>query len=76
MGIFDGIETEGRRGPECPIAIIEQALDKDDRSALARVLADRAIDGTLIYKRLVAAGHKPGKDSVQRHRRGACGCKP
>lgn len=77
MGIFDGIETEAqRRGPECGVSIAAAKLDKTDREALERVLADPNIPGTLIAKRLVAAGFKVGQDTVPRHRRGACGCKP
>ena len=76
MGIFDGIEDEAqRRGPECGVSLLRAKLDKADAAALERVLADHSIPGTLIKKRLAAAGHTIGHDTVQRHRRGACGCK-
>lgn len=76
MGIFDGIEDEVRRGPECRVVLLRARLDKDDLEAFDRVLGDATIPATLIARRLTAAGHMIKDESLARHRRGACACKP
>jgi hypothetical protein len=65
-----------RYRPRCTMGLVVEALDDADRADLARLLADRSVPATLISRALIARGFGVKPLTVQRHRRGDCGCTP
>ena len=67
------LQTEGRRGT-CTIGHLLENLEEDDRESLERAFADVGIKGPLITEVLKRRGFQVSSHTVQRHRRGGCGC--
>ena len=60
-----------RRGPKCSICRLLIDLPEDDRDALEEAL-DSYMPSTVIHRAIAADGHRVGRGSVGRHRRGDC----
>lgn len=80
MPLLDTLTAEkaaSRKGPLCGIAVLLDRLDKADRAALLQFLADRdTVTTAVIHRALAAEGHRVGKNTIERHRRGDCACDP
>jgi hypothetical protein len=76
MGLMDDIREQQNRAapPKCGVALALLALDDADAADLTAALADLSITGTVISRALDANGHRVSDQSVNRHRRGICGC--
>lgn len=61
-----------RPGGTCTFATLR--LSEADQADLDAALANRSIPSTVIARGLTAIGHKIGDSTVQRHRKGDCGC--
>lgn len=59
---------------ECGVTLLLASLPKTDAADLRAALADASIAGTSISRALAAIGHKLRGATIQRHRRGECGC--
>lgn len=62
------------KGPRCTVAGITAALDPADLADLEAALHNPAVPGSAIAAGLRAVGHHVGNETLQRHRRGQCGC--
>lgn len=66
------------RGPTCTVSVVLAELEPEDRAALERVLADRAISATRVSTILNRHGHIVSAPAINRHRRGringGCAC--
>jgi ABC-type siderophore export system fused ATPase/permease subunit len=80
MSLKDALATEkdaSRKGPLCGLAILRARLDKADLTALDEYLADRdGVTTASIHRALLTEGHRIGKNTIERHRRGDCSCRP
>ena len=78
MSLRDALLTEkaaSRKGPLCGMAIVYAKLTDDDREALDAFVADRDnVTTAAITRALISEGHRIGKNTVERHRRGECSC--
>ncbi len=78
MSLRQTLEAEkaaSRKGPLCGVAVVESRLDPDDLAALREFLADRDnVTTAAITRALASDGHRIGKNTVERHRRGECAC--
>jgi hypothetical protein len=78
MSLRQSLEAEhaaSRKGPLCGMAVVYSKLDDDDRAALDSYLADReGVTTAAISRALTSEGHRVGKNTVERHRRGECSC--
>jgi hypothetical protein len=63
-----------QQGPRCTVALVLPKLSKAQRADLTACFADDTIPATAIAAGLNEHGHKLSPSSVQRHRRGRCGC--
>lgn len=61
-------------GPTCTLGLIIALLGDDDRGDLEAALASPFIPATAIGAGLRTLGHDVKDSTVQRHRRGGCGC--
>lgn len=64
-----------KKGPECSVAKIIAALSDDDAAFLAGLLNDSRNPGSRIASALKAIGHDVQAQTLNRHRRGECGCR-
>ena len=75
MALTDHRPKPGRtRGPLCSVLLTLTELDEADRAELQSWLDDPRITSESIWTSLANAGHRVGKQTVGRHRRGECGC--
>lgn len=78
MSLRQTLEAEkaaSRKGPPCGMSVVEARLAPDDLAALREYLADRDnVTTAAITRALAADGHRVGKNTVERHRRGECIC--
>lgn len=58
----------------CTIGMILADMSDIDRAGLEKALATPAFTGTAITAILKRRGHHISSHTVQRHRRGGCGC--
>lgn len=63
-----------QQGPRCTVANLLPRLSKAEVKDLDAALGDPTIPATAIAQGLTAVGHKVSHSSLQRHRRGQCGC--
>lgn len=64
-------------GSECSVGAILTKLDDGDRAVLLTALGTperRGLPAPAIYSALVAEGHKPSLQQINRHRSGQCRC--
>lgn len=75
MSLRDAIEATSGLGPSrCKVITVMSLLDDDDRETLAELIVDDMVTSTRIVSALRSIGHQMSSASMQRHRRGACGC--
>lgn len=78
MSLRQTLEVEhaaSRKGPLCGMSVIESRLDADDLAALREYLEDRDnVTTAAIHRALLTGGHRVGKNTLERHRRGECAC--
>lgn len=53
---------------------IEQAMSDADRATLAAALADPTMSLSTIVRALAASGHRVGRHTLERHKKGDCSC--
>lgn len=58
----------------CGVSLLFAALPKADAADLRAALADASVAGTTISRALTTLGHSVKGQTIQRHRRGECGC--
>lgn len=64
-----------RHGPRCGVALLLDTLDPTDATELQQILTDpRGPSGSLIARALANRGYPVKAPTLQRHRRGLCGC--
>lgn len=71
------LTTPSATGTECSIGRILAQLDNTERDALLAALGtpeQRGLPAPAIYSALVAEGHKPSLQQINRHRSGQCRC--
>ena len=68
--------TRPIHGTPCSIGVIEEALagDPNEAAALNAILYELGWDAGQVYEALVAEGHKPARQSINRHRGRKCRC--
>ena len=69
--------TPSTTGSPCSIGAIIANLDDDDRATLLDKLGTperRGLPAPVIYAALVADGHTPSLQQINRHRSGQCRC--
>lgn len=59
---------------QCHTGAVLRRLDDDMQAAVLAALANPDVQSTHIARTLTKYGHKVSQHSVQRHRRGECGC--
>lgn len=76
MGLMDEIQQDlrARRQVTCTMGRLLLSLPPEDAKDLTRALSDDAITARAIARVLVSRGHDINDQSVNRHRRGLCGC--
>jgi hypothetical protein len=76
MGQLADLIQQSKRpnGPVCATANLLHTLPKAEAADLRAALADQSVPGTSIARALVKLGHKISGSTIQRHRRGECGC--
>ena len=75
MALTDHRPKPGRtRGPTCSVMLLLTELDEHDVDELQSWLDDQRITSESIYASLTNAGHRVGRQTIGRHRRGECGC--
>ena len=75
MSLLDALNNEvaRRKGPQCSIVAILDALDDDDRAALvAAFVSDQP--STSIARALLTVNVRIAPTTLARHRRGECSC--
>lgn len=60
--------------PKCTVPRAFEPLTENELSAIESALADPTVQGTAIAKFLTSRGTHISGATVQRHRRGVCGC--
>lgn len=79
--IDDLVNVESRRGtypgPQCTVARIMSQLSEDDRDAVARVIDNTEIPGSIIAGALTRNGYSIADKTVLRHRKrgSSSGCR-
>lgn len=68
------IALQTKRGATCSVSMILSQLPAPDRSAVEQAFEDPMIFGTSIAKFLKTRGVDISSHTIQRHRRGSCGC--
>lgn len=63
-----------RKGPRCTMWHIERAMTAEDRATLAKALADPSMTLSTIVRALQASGHRVGRHTLERHKKGECSC--
>lgn len=58
----------------CSVPRVLQGLTENERNAVAAALSDPDVQATAIARWMSSKGWKIGGHTIQRHRRGACGC--
>lgn len=73
MSLRDQLQNQQplAKGPRCSICKLLQTLPEDDQMALLEAL-ESSLHSTFIQRAIMAEGHKIGRGSVARHRRGDC----
>lgn len=66
--------TEQSKQSVCSIGIMLDDMSDIDRIGLCKALDTPTFTGTAIAAILKKRGHQISSHTVQRHRRGACGC--
>lgn len=73
--LSDLIVAENRAtGPRCTVAIALATLPRDVVADLRAAMADAAVTSSGISRALAKLGHSLSPYTLQRHRRGECGC--
>jgi hypothetical protein len=67
-------QQERTAPPKCGVARTLLALDAADAADLMAALDDPTIPATVISRALNSNGYRVADQSVNRHRRGICGC--
>ena len=76
MSLLDAISAENiTHGPKCTVATIKPSLSPADAADLESAFATPAFTAAAIARALRKNGHRITDNTVQRHRRGECGCK-
>lgn len=75
MGLPDRLDT-GRKptGLPCSVQELLDNLDEEDSNRLHRWLFELGYSQEVIFKALKDEGHVVGKQTINRHRGGACRC--
>lgn len=76
MSLKDVGAQQPEKLPRCPIGLALITLGQDDQDTLAAWLADSTKPSNWIENVLREYNFWVGKQSVARHRKGACGCGP
>jgi hypothetical protein len=63
------------RGAKCTAGLLLKTLPEEERAAFVEALEDEIIDANTIRIWLDRKGHKVGRHTVARHRRGECQCR-
>lgn len=66
-----------RPGPRCSVGILEDQLEGAELEALHVMLGTpdrRGWTESQVYDALIAEGYKVGRQTINRHRGGRCGC--
>lgn len=75
MALTDHRPKPGRtRGPTCSVLLVMSELEPHDVAELQSWLDDVRITSDSIYASLTSAGHRVGRQTIGRHRRGECAC--
>lgn len=78
MSLRDTLDAEkaaARKGPPCGMFVLLGNLDKADAEVLREYLGDREkVTTAVIHRALLREGHRLGKNTIERHRRGECSC--
>lgn len=73
--LSDLIQKDQRPGvATCSVALLLRTLPKAEAADLRAAVADAAVTGAAISRALTAFGHRVTTNTVNRHRRGECGC--
>jgi hypothetical protein len=75
MSLADALNNEVamRKGPQCSVAAILDALDDSDRAALVAAFASTQ-PSTSIARALLTINVRIAPTTLSRHRRGECSC--
>ncbi|CAB4148466.1 hypothetical protein UFOVP529_7 [uncultured Caudovirales phage] len=69
------MQSSKPRGAKCTAGLLLRTLPEDERGAFVEALKDELIDANTISIWLDRKGHKVGRHTVARHRRGECQCR-
>lgn len=78
MALSDRLSTPrpSFHGTPCSIGTLLDQLDGDELAAFKTMLESRDWNATMVYDACRDEGYVIGRQSVNRHRRGACRCFP
>lgn len=74
LGEVQAAQAGHRKGTPCAIRVAMEALAGQDRKDFTAALEDPAIMASVLARVMQARGVRVPQESIQRHRRGACGC--
>ena len=76
MALADRLDTPrpSFHGIPCSIGALLDSLEGDELAAFKHMLGSSNWTATMVYDACTAEGHVIGRQSVNRHRRGACRC--
>lgn len=74
MALADHKPTPAIHGKPCSVGALLDTLAATDQSELLSWLDDPSVEHESIWRSLRKAGHRVGKQTVGRHRRGECKC--
>lgn len=76
MGLLDEIkqETDNTNRPKCTVRLLIEGMPADDAADLTNALADPLITCAAMERALTKLGYDVKQQTLNRHRKGACGC--
>lgn len=78
MNFLEDLIKESRQSNrmKCSVAVLLATFPVDLVEDLHRALADPRVNSSVLARKLTDMGHEVSQQTVARHRRAACSCRP